>query len=1150
MKKNLLSLMLLFFCAFAFAQKGFESKRKTPAGQNVVGDFETISSKNKQSAMSPKFAFSPKQIAKRILKDEESGAIVYINNPVYTKDQRNAKKSSADMSRSFLNSVKKDLKISNPEDEFSLVSDETDELGLRHLKLTQSYKGVPIYGGEAVVHTNKSGVAEFMMGKIFASPTLNTIPNINAASAIELSLKDLGKSTIVQKSGKINQFLELDKDSAELMILNENKKSNLVYHITVRPNILERWVYFIDAHSGMVINKYNHTCTLDGVVTASAKDLNGFTKSFSAVQVGQNYFMIDASKNMYNPQSSLPDQPKGVIWTIDAQNSTIDQEEMDLRHVTSTNRNSWNATAVSAHINASICYDYYLSKFNRNSLNGSKGNIVSVINITDEDGKGMDNAYWNGQFMGYGNGKDGFKPLAGALDVAGHEMTHGVIENTAKLEYRNQSGALNESFADIFGALIDRDDWTLGEDVVKTNVFPSGALRSLENPNQGGKNDNGYQPKNMSQYQFLKDTPSEDNGGVHVNSGIPNHAFFKFATGTGMNKDKAEKVYWRAMTTYLTRTSKFADLRVAVIQSAKDVYGEGQETTAAKAAFDFVGITDGSGTTTSTGTGNTTTENTIPTNPGTESLIAFDPTDNSLYSGALTGSNFTKISNGFGCLGKPSVTDDGSFVYFVGKDFNIYRVDLAKNTAPQKLSSEPSWRNVAVSKDGKQLAALASKNDVFIYIFDLVNNKSKKFELYNPTYTQGVSTGEVLYADSFEWDYSGEFIIYDAFNEAKTTFSSFQYWDVGLIRVWDPVKKDFSDGVIEKMFSNLEEGDNIGNPALAKTNTGIYAFDYFVSDVEEYYVVAIDFGRSTDNVQIVEENNDIGYPNFTKDDKTLLFNALDGNTSIIKGAKLKADKISPDGESDVLFTDAKWGITYAAGVRALPTKEAQTITINSISDKLPRASFEIVAASTSKLPLIYSVVSGDATIVGKTITLGSTPGKVTIRAIQLGDAKFSGTTSDVVFCISPVTPRLMENTTAVVASGGSLYQFFVNNNPIGGQTTNTSLIKDFGGVYTVKNVTADGCFSAASNSISATVLANEPLKNQLVKVAPNPVDDHVNLILPEGEKLIWMEIMDNSGKLLKKTTKSTESIKGFSSGQYLLKVKTNHEVYSLKIQKK
>lgn len=1154
MKKNILFLLLISLTTQTIAQKGFERKKSIPSGEAVKDDFETISAKQNQKKSTPNVGFSPKQALKKIIKDEETGAIIYINNPIFTRDQRNARKNSSVISNSFLNSIKNELKINNTDEEFRLVSDDTDDLGLRHLKLEQTYRNIPIYGGEAVIHTNKSGVAEFLMGKVFPSPNLNVTPNISANAAIELSLKDLGKNTIIQKTGNIKQFLNLDPDVAELKILNENKKSNLVYYITVRPNILERWVYFIDAHSGEVVSKFNHTCTLDGVVSATAKDLNGFTKTFNTVQVGSQYFMIDATKSMYNPQSSLPDNPKGVIWTIDARNSRIDDKEMDLAHVSSSSRTNWSPTAVSAHNNASICYDYYLSKFNRNSLNGSKGNIISVINISDEDGEGMDNAYWNGQFMGYGNGKDGFKPLAGALDVAGHEMTHGVIENTAKLEYRNQSGALNESFADIFGALIDRDDWTLGEDVVKRSVFPSGALRSLENPNQGGKNDNGYQPKNMSQYQFLRDTPSEDNGGVHVNSGIPNHAFYKFATGPGMNKDKAERVYWRTMTTYMTRTSKFADLRVAVIQSAKDIYGEGQETSAARAAFDFVGITDGStttgGSTGSTGTGNTSTENNLPVNPGTESLVAFDPTDNSLYSGVFTGNSFAQITKGLGCLGKPSITDDGSYVYFVGKDFHIYRVDLSKKTEAQKLSSEPSWRNVAISKDGKQLAALASKNDTYIYVFDLVNNKNRRFELYNPTYTQGVSTGEVLYADSFEWDYSGEFIVYDAFNEAKTAFKRFQYWDVGIIRVWDPLKKDFSDGVIEKMFSNLEEGDNIGNPAIAKTNTGIYAFDYFVSDEDLFYVVTVDFGKSTDNIRVLEENNDIGYPNFTKADSKVLFNAQDKSKSVIKGINLKNDKISPNGVSEILFTDAQWGITYATGTRALPTKETQSISINSISDKLPRATFDIVATASSKLGLIYSVVSGDASINGRTVNLGNTPGKVTIRVIQLGNSKYAGATADAVFCIIPSTPRLVDNSTSVMASGGTLYQFFVNNNPIGGQTTNNTLAKDFGGVYTVRNVTADGCASLPSNAISASVLANEPLNLKSVNVAPNPVEEYVNLILPEGEKLILMEIMDNSGKILKSSSKLSENVKNLSSGQYNIKIQTNQSTYSLKIIKK
>jgi Zn-dependent metalloprotease len=150
----------------------------------------------------------------------------------------------------------------------------------------------------------------------------------------------------------------------------------------------------------------------------------------------------------------------------------------------------------------------------------------------------MDNAYWDGQAIYYGNGDVAFDPLAGSLDVAGHEMSHGVVQATANLEYQGQSGALNESFADVFGVMIDRNDWTLGEEVVNTQYFPSGALRSMSDPNQGGSslNDPGYQPAHMNDLY----TGSQDNGGVHINSGIPNHAFYLLAQAT--TKAKAENI--------------------------------------------------------------------------------------------------------------------------------------------------------------------------------------------------------------------------------------------------------------------------------------------------------------------------------------------------------------------------------------------------------------------------------------------------------------------------------------------------------------------------------------------------------------------------------------------------------------------------------
>ena len=149
----------------------------------------------------------------------------------------------------------------------------------------------------------------------------------------------------------------------------------------------------------------------------------------------------------------------------------------------------------------------------------------------------MGNAFWNGQAIFYGNGDAAFGALAKGLDVAGHEMSHGVIQSTANMEYQGESGALNESFADVFGAMIDRDNWLIGEDIVKKSAFPSGALRNMSDPHNGARTNDfnsGWQPRHYD--ERYKGT--EDNGGVHINSGIPNYAFYKFATSVG--KDKAE----------------------------------------------------------------------------------------------------------------------------------------------------------------------------------------------------------------------------------------------------------------------------------------------------------------------------------------------------------------------------------------------------------------------------------------------------------------------------------------------------------------------------------------------------------------------------------------------------------------------------------
>lgn len=1157
---------LLFFLLgnIAFAQNSLQQKRKTlanPSQQTIKND--VVARPNEQHFK----ATNTDVIGRYKISKNEEGQVIFIENKSKVGANPNVRQSAEAMASAFLLDVKNILKIKDPANEFKLIESQTDEAGISHLRYQQLFKNVPIYGGELILHT-KGEKIDALNGRSIATPSITTQAAINAQQSIELALADVGKSSIIQKGSLTGGLLKSKEDETELVVypvsITENK---LAYHVTIKPNVLERWVYFIEAQSGEVLAKYNHTCTLDGVFKANAKDLNGFTQSINVMQKSGLYYLLDATRSMYNSSSSkLPDEPVGAIWTIDAQNSKA-SEDLNLAHVTSNNGTTWSDKAVSAHFNAGKCYDYFSNTFSRNSLNGKGGSIVSVINVADDDGKGMDNAFWNGEFMAYGNGRDYFKPLAGALDVAGHEMTHGVVENTAKLEYRNQSGALNESLADIFGAMIDRDDWLMGEDVVKSSAYPSGALRSLSNPNQGGKSDDGYQPKTMSQYVVLKDTPEQDNGGVHVNSGIPNYAFYLFATNSAVGKEKAEKVYYQAMNKYLFRTSKFLDMRLAVIQASKDLYGDAVAN-AAKSAFDTVGILDpnSSGTSGGTTTPPTPTKQDIPVNTGTAGYIVYDPQKDvysttqddkavgSLYIGSKVGADYatglTERIKSMGCFSKPSVTDDGKMAYFVAGDRHIYAVNLTSTAAPQKITAKPEWDNVSVSKDGKRLAAISFySDDKTITVFNLQNNNAQKvFTLYNPTYTTNVKTGDVLYADSFEWDYSGEYLIYDALNSVKSTFGNYEFWDIGIVKVWDNATNNFGNGTVEKIFSSLPKGVSLGNPTFAKTNSSIIAFDYEDTEKGEYVVVATNL-ETDEYVTDVAENNVYGYPDFSKDDKMITFNTYN-NQEVLGAINLDTDKVTPKGESYYLFNGetAKWLVWFAQGTRALPTTNQQTITFDAIADKNAGEQFTLNAKSSSGLAVQYTVVSGSATVSGNQITAGGTAGKVTIKAYQAGNSQYTSTSAEQIFCIRPTTPKIVQNGTQITASGASNYQWYINENPIGGQTTSNAIKTDFGGAYTVKAITNDGCFSASSNAVTVSVLSVMPEVDASVVVYPNPSQEELKIELSNAI-IKNIDLIDAHGMKLKSSNDNTIQIRDIPSGVYLLKITTNKGEISKRVVK-
>lgn len=284
-----------------------------------------------------------------------------------------------------------------------------------------------------------------------------------------------------------------------------------------------KMVYFIDAHSGKVAGRYD------------------------ALENVKNRRTYTASNG-----TSLP----GSLLITEGGSST-------------------DAVAQTAHNNTGTTYDYYFNTFSRDSFNGAGATLTTTVHYSSS----YNNAFWNGSQMVYGDG-DGsvFDPLGNSLDVVAHELTHAVTQYSAGLVYSYQSGALNESYSDVFGVMVDRDDWLLGDDVYTPNT-PGDALRSLSDPTLYG------QPAHMNNYV---DTTS-DNGGVHINSGIPNKAAYNVATSIG--KDKMEKIWYRSLTVYLNSGSQFTDARDASIQAATDLYGSGSpEVTAVQNGFSAVGI--------------------------------------------------------------------------------------------------------------------------------------------------------------------------------------------------------------------------------------------------------------------------------------------------------------------------------------------------------------------------------------------------------------------------------------------------------------------------------------------------------------------------------------------------------------------------------
>jgi Zn-dependent metalloprotease/PKD repeat protein len=798
----------------------------------------------------------------------------------------------------FLESIKQEMRMASPSKDFVITNIKRDDLGQEHIRISQKYKGIKVYSSDFYVHF--SADYEIMNGRYcIIHQEINTVPKISSEKALQIAKAEITKvSPIKELTQDEKELLNYESPIIDTFIYkNENplKPYSLVFQITIRPNIKDEWICFIDAETGSIITKYNNT-KFDGPATANAVDLNGISRNINTYLESGKYYMIDIAEPMFNAAKG-----EGMIRTINAQNTST--KNLSYIDITSTN-NTWNnPAAVSAHYNATQTYKYFKNTFNRNSINGQGGNIISLINVADDNGQSMENAFWNGAAIFYGNGGTYFKPLAGALDVAAHEIGHGITDNTAALIYQGESGAINEAFSDIFGSMVDRTDWYIGEDVTKTSYITTGRLRDMSNPHNDGAN--GWQPKHTSE----KYTGNEDNGGVHVNSGIINYAYYLYATA--VSKEKAEQVFYRALTTYLTKSSQFIDLRLAALQSARDLYGENStEANQVNTSFDAVGIyteqpVDASST--------------YAENPGTE-YILMDNTDsgdpNSLYQSSVTATNFIPLST-TKMKRRASVVDNGAYAVFVSDDSKLRSITLTSGPTESILSNDAIWNNAAISKDGNRLAAITNVIDTSIYVYDFTSSKWARFILYNPTTQENVKSTGVLYADVIEFDHTGQYLIYDAFNRINsTTGDSIEYWDIGIIKVWDNKTNQFGDGSISKLFGSLPDSVSIGNPTFSKNSPGIIAFDYLKESSNEYAIMGLNI--ETNDLGVIANNNTIGFPSYSKKDDKVIFGALNNSSRpIINVATLNANKISSSAAPVTIILEAQWPVYYATGTRVL-----------------------------------------------------------------------------------------------------------------------------------------------------------------------------------------------------------------------------------------
>ncbi len=412
--------------------------------------------------------------------------------------------------------------------ELQVMKSHTQDTGRSMVRYQQVYQSIPVLGGELIVNLDADNRVISVNGEVLPDITLNPNPRISAETAQDTALHTIAKQYQVEVETLHVSTPQLWIYSPSLLGAFGLKGSRLVWRMEVSSSDLVpiKELVLVDAHYG---------------------------------NMALNFNQIDSAKNrrIYNnnntPGAGLPGT--GPVRTEGGAATGV--PEVD-----------------NAYDYAGFTYDFYNTYHARDSIDGMGMTMVFTVRYCPSWGScPYANAFWNGQQMVFGDG------YASADDVVGHELTHGVTEHESGLFYYMQSGAINEALSDIWGEFIDlqytngNDDdsvgmrWKMGEDT------PGGVIRDMSNPPLYSDPD-----KTSSTYYYCG---TDDNGGVHINSGVANKAAFLMTDGgsfngytiTGLGISKTARIWYEAQTNYLTSASDYIDLGMALSQACNNLVG-------------------------------------------------------------------------------------------------------------------------------------------------------------------------------------------------------------------------------------------------------------------------------------------------------------------------------------------------------------------------------------------------------------------------------------------------------------------------------------------------------------------------------------------------------------------------------------------------